>query len=54
MYLIDVVELAAQQGTKRHFKLHVLAYFCLTLRDCVSLFSRIEITEEELIELEHY
>ena len=54
MYLVDVVEPAAQQGTKRHFTLHVLAYFCLTLRDCVSLPSRIEIPDEELIELEYY
>ena len=52
MYLIGVVEPSIQPGTKRHFTLHVLAYFCLTLRDCVSLFSRIEITDKDLIELE--
>ena len=54
MYLIDVVEPAAHQGTKRHFTVHVLAYFCLTVQDCVFLFSQIEIPDEELIELEHY
>ncbi|XP_068748992.1 uncharacterized protein [Montipora capricornis] len=31
--------------------LHVIAYICLCLRDCVSLFSRIEITDEQVSEL---
>lgn len=54
MYLIGVVEPSTQPGTKRHFTIHVLAYFCLTLRNCVSLFSRIEITDTDLVELESH
>ena len=52
MYLIDAVEPMSQKGTKEHHTLHVLAYFCLTLRNCVSLFSRVEITDEQVVELE--
>ena len=31
--------------------LHVIAYICLCLRDCVSLFSRLAISDEEVSEL---
>ena len=54
MYLIDVVEPFAKQGSKRHFTLHALAYFCITLRNCVSLFCRVVITDEDLVELESH
>lgn len=54
MYLIDAVEPLAKQGSKRHFTLHVLAYFCITLRNCVSLFCRVVITKENLVELERH
>ena len=54
MYLIDVVEPFAKQGSKRHFTLHALAYFCITLQNCVSLFCRVVITDEDLVELESH
>lgn len=51
MYLIDAVEPSAKQGSRKEHTYHVLAYFCLTLRECVSLFSRIEISDQQLQEL---
>ena len=51
MLLIAAVESSVQQGSKEHYTFHVLAYLCLTLRDCVSAFSRIEISGEQLAEL---
>lgn len=48
MLLIAVVESSLQQGTctKEHYTFHLLA-----LRDCVSAFSRIKISGEQLGEL---
>ena len=54
MYLIDAVEPVAKRGSKRHFTLHVLSYFCITLQNCVSLFCRVVITKENLVELERH
>jgi hypothetical protein len=51
MYLIDAVEPSVKQGSRKEHTYHVLAYFCLTLRECVSLFSRIEISDQQLLEL---
>jgi hypothetical protein len=52
MYLIDAIEPCAKQGSRTELIYHVLAYMCLTLRNCVALFSRIEISSEQLLELE--
>ena len=52
MFLIDVVEPFLKYKTKALFKIHVLAYFCLTLCDCVSVFTRIEVTDLQLDDLE--
>lgn len=50
MSLISAVECKANPG-KEVTILHVIAYICLCLRDCVSLFSCIEITDEQVSEL---
>ena len=50
MSLISAVECRANPGREVTI-LHVIAYICLCLRDCVSLFSRIEITDEQVSEL---
>ena len=47
MFLIDVVEPFLKDKTKALFTIHVLAYLCLTLRDCVSVFTRIEVTDSQ-------
>ena len=54
MMLIAAVQLSARPGTKVHYTQHVLAYTCLTLRNCVSLFSRVEISDEQLADLEKH
>lgn len=54
MLLISAVESSAKAGTKEHYTLHVLAYLCLTLRNCVSLFNRVAITAEQVADLEKY
>ena len=54
MYLIEAVGPSATPGSRACFTLHVLSYFCLTLRNCVSLFCRLIITAEELAELEKH
>ena len=48
MYLIDAVEPSAKQGSHTYY---VLAYFCLSLRESVPLFSQIEISDQQLQEL---
>ena len=48
MFLIAAVNPFARAGSKEQYMLHVLAYTCLTLRSCVSLFSRINISDEQL------
>jgi len=52
MFLIAAVEPFACRGSKVEFMLHVIACYCQTLRDCVSHFSRIEITDEQVSQLE--
>lgn len=51
MYLIAAVEPFAIRGSKSELNLHVLSYLCLTLRDCVSLFCRLKISDQQVIEL---
>ena len=51
MTLISCV-LPSVVTTDKHFiSLHVIAYLCLCLRDCVSLFNRYEISEDQIAEL---
>ena len=50
MSLISAVESRANPGREVTI-LHVIAYICLCLRDCVSLFSRLEVTDEQVSEL---
>ena len=47
MYLIYAVEPCAKHGSHKEHSCHVLAYFCLTLCECVPLFSQIEISDEK-------
>ena len=49
MYLVDVLE-TGNSGTKQK-KCHVQAFICLCLRDIVSLFSRLTISDEEVSRL---
>ncbi|CAB4017352.1 Hypothetical predicted protein, partial [Paramuricea clavata] len=52
MFLIAAMEPFLKDKTKALFTFHVLAYLCLTLRDCVSVFSRIDVTDSQLDDLE--
>jgi hypothetical protein len=52
MYLIDTIEPGTPEKTKSKFHLHVLAFLALTLRNCVSLFNRLSISDEQVSELE--
>ena len=49
MSLIAAVE--SRASACRETTIHVIAYICLCLRDCVSLFSRLAISDEEVSEL---
>lgn len=50
MALISPLEPSAGPGRPKTI-LHVIAYICLCLRDCVSLFSRINISNDEISKL---
>ena len=50
MYLIAAVAPFRKQGPRQEFTLHVLSYFFLMLHKCVTLFNRIEIKEEDLVD----
>ena len=52
MFLIAAIEPSASKGSKNECTLHILSYYCLVLRDCVSLFNRFEISSEQISELE--
>ena len=51
MFLIDLLEKNASEKSEI---LHIHAYLCLCLRNAVSLFSRVNITDEQVQELEKY
>ena len=53
MYLIAAMEPFQKHGSRQEFTLHVLSYLCLMLRKCVTLFNRIEIKDEDLVDLQH-
>ena len=48
MVLISSVEDSVRKGTREEVILHVLAYICLCLRDCVSIFTRVTISDEDI------
>ena len=50
MFLVDVVE--ARARGRQQESLHVLAFLCLCLRDCVSLFNRLQISDSQVEELQ--
>jgi hypothetical protein len=50
MYLIAAVEPFRKQGPGQEFTLHVLYYLYLMLRKCVTLFNRIDINDEYLVD----
>ena len=50
MSLISPLESTAEPGRPKTI-LHVIAYICLCLRDCVSFFSRINISDDEISKL---
>lgn len=52
MYLIASVESFVKKDSKAEYMLHGIAYYCLVLRDCVSLFSRVDISDEQVSKLE--
>ncbi|CAB3978205.1 Hypothetical predicted protein [Paramuricea clavata] len=52
MFLIAAMEPFLKDKTKALFTFHVLAYLCLTLRDCVSVLNRIDVTDSQLDDLE--
>ena len=53
MFLISVVEPYAKNAFRQKLVFHALSYICLILRECVSLFSRINITDNEIAKLKH-
>jgi hypothetical protein len=50
MYIIDILEGAAK-GERALFIIHIHAYLCLCLRDAVSLFSRVNMTDQQVSDL---
>ncbi len=50
MSLVTALECRANPGREVTI-LHVVAYICLCLRDCVLLFNSLEITDEQVCEL---
>ena len=52
MFLIDVLEKCIKG--KETEAIHCHAYLCLCLRNAVSLFSRFDITVDQIVELKHY
>ncbi len=53
MYIIDILEGAAK-GERALFIIHIHAYLCLCLRDAVSLFSRVNMTDRQVSDLESF
>ena len=51
-FLINAMRPFLNDSTSTCFKFHVLAYVCLLLRDCVSAFTRVHMTNEQIHELE--
>ena len=51
MLLISCLENDVKQGTRQEIILHIFAYICLTLRNCVSLFTRVVISDSQITEL---
>lgn len=51
MLLISAVDPGSSCPGRLGKVYHCIAYLCLCLRDCVSLFSRVNITDQELIQL---
>lgn len=56
MFLISCIDNSAhidlERDPKARSHLHALAFLCLTLRDCISIFSRIQVNEEQVSRLE--
>lgn len=56
MFLIASVDTSARRDLKSdpiaRQHLHALAFLCLVLRNCISLFSRVELTSQEVSKLE--
>lgn len=50
MFIIDILESAAK-SQQTVLLVHIHAYLCLCLRDAVSLFSRVNITDEQVCNL---
>ena len=51
IYLIDVLEKNSPDTQTKHYHIH--AFLCFCLRDAVSLFSHINITDEQVSMLKH-
>lgn len=54
MLLISSVESDAKKGTREELILHILAYICLCLRDCVSIFTRVVISEDDITKVKQH
>lgn len=52
MYLIVALEPFVKKDSKNELLLHATAHHCLVLRDCVSFFNRVDISDEEVSKLE--
>ena len=50
MLLISSVQSGVKKGTREELILHVLAYICLCLRDCV-IFTRVDISDNDIFDL---
>ena len=51
MILISCLENDVKKGTRQEIILHILAYICLCLRDCVSIFTRIDISNNQVTQI---
>jgi hypothetical protein len=54
MFLIFCVENDVKKGSRQELILHVLAYICLCLRDSVSIFTRVSISDEDITKFKQH
>lgn len=54
MLLISCLENDVKKGTREEVILHILAYICFNLRNCVSLFTRVDISYSQITKLRQF
>ena len=54
MLLISSVDSHVKKDTREELILHVLAYTCLCLKDCVSIFTRVAISDDDITKVRQH